>query len=206
MGRTRTNRVELLYHFCPTLLNSTEHKSCKVYTDLSETKVHFSGQSFGNKRYRSATQHYWVKSHSIRKTSLQKKELIKKGPINESTSPYASPTTLASKKDVSIRLCMDNRQPNHNTITYKSRSTKSSHKVKDPSIPLDRRKLTANLSTVKPIEKTISPSPTNPDTQYFPTRTIFPTYVNFQSTYVKSKRRGMRRFSSTKQLNSENVF
>jgi transposase InsO family protein len=55
----------------------------------------------------------------VNETDRQVKELLEKGLIRESTSPYAAPVTLADKKDGTKRLCMDYRSLNKNTISDK---------------------------------------------------------------------------------------
>jgi hypothetical protein len=55
----------------------------------------------------------------VNETNRQVKELLEKGLIRESTSPYAAPVTLADKKDGTKRLCMDYRHLNKNTISDK---------------------------------------------------------------------------------------
>ena len=52
-------------------------------------------------------------------TSRQIKDLLQKGLIRESVSPYAAPLTLAQKKDVKRRLCIDFRRLNKKTIADK---------------------------------------------------------------------------------------
>ena len=53
-------------------------------------------------------------------TDRQVKDLLAKGLIRESTSPYAAPVTLADKKDNTKRLCIDYRRLNHKTISDKT--------------------------------------------------------------------------------------
>ena len=52
-------------------------------------------------------------------TSRQIKDLLEKGLIRESVSPYAASVTLAPKKDGKRRLCLDFRRPNKKTIADK---------------------------------------------------------------------------------------
>ena len=53
-------------------------------------------------------------------TARQVRELLAKGLIRESTSPYAAPITLADKKDGSKRLCVDYRLLNQKTVSDKT--------------------------------------------------------------------------------------
>ena len=53
-------------------------------------------------------------------TARQVTELLAKGLIRESVSPYAAPITLADKKDGSKRLCIDYRRLNKKTVADKT--------------------------------------------------------------------------------------
>ena len=53
-------------------------------------------------------------------TARQIRELLAKGLIRESLSPYAAPITLADKKDGSKRLCVDYRRLNKKTVADKT--------------------------------------------------------------------------------------
>ncbi|XP_054156254.1 uncharacterized protein K02A2.6-like [Oppia nitens] len=53
-------------------------------------------------------------------TARQVKDLLQKGLIRESVSPYAAPITLAPKKDGTYRLCVDYRRLNTKTVADKT--------------------------------------------------------------------------------------
>ena len=53
-------------------------------------------------------------------TARQVKDLLEKGLIRESSSPFAAPITLADKKDGTKRLCIDYRKLNQKTVADKT--------------------------------------------------------------------------------------
>ena len=62
---------------------------------------------------------YHQSSKDAEETSRQVNELLAKGLIRESTSPWAAPVTLADKADGTRRLCIDYRRVNQKTIPDK---------------------------------------------------------------------------------------
>ena len=63
---------------------------------------------------------YRQSSPDADETARQVTELLAKGLIRESVSPYAAPITLADKKDGTKRLCIDYRRLNKKTVADKT--------------------------------------------------------------------------------------
>jgi len=62
---------------------------------------------------------YRMNSKETIEIQRQVDELISKGLIRESLSPWAIPTLLVPKKDRSMRMCVDSRAINKSTIKYR---------------------------------------------------------------------------------------
>ena len=52
----------------------------------------------------------------LQELRVQLQELLDKGSIRPSTSPWGAPVLFSKKKDKTLRMCIDNRQLNRVTI------------------------------------------------------------------------------------------
>ena len=62
---------------------------------------------------------YRMAPMELRELKKQMEELLRKGFIRPSTSPWGAPVLFVKKKDGSLRLCVDYRRLNHVTIKNK---------------------------------------------------------------------------------------
>ena len=62
---------------------------------------------------------YWMAPMELRELKKQLEELLRKGLIRPSTSPWGAPVLFVKKKDGSLRLCVDYRRLNRVTIKNK---------------------------------------------------------------------------------------
>ena len=60
--------------------------------------------------------HRRIPPHQMDEVREHINKLLKQNIIRRSTSPYAAPVVLVRKKDGSLRLCVDYRQLNSNTV------------------------------------------------------------------------------------------
>ena len=59
---------------------------------------------------------YRMTTHELSELKIQLEELLEKGHIRPSVSPWGAPVIFVKKKDGSLRLCIDYRQLNKVTI------------------------------------------------------------------------------------------
>ena len=59
---------------------------------------------------------YRLSPAELAEVKSQVSELLSKGLIEPSTSPYGAPVLFVGKKDGSVRLCIDYRAPNNQTV------------------------------------------------------------------------------------------
>ncbi|KAH9297900.1 hypothetical protein KI387_029582, partial [Taxus chinensis] len=59
---------------------------------------------------------YWMMTSELHELKIQLEELLEKGLIHPSVSPWGAPVIFVKKKDGSLRLCVDFRQLNKVTI------------------------------------------------------------------------------------------
>ena len=59
---------------------------------------------------------YKMTTHELNELKIQLEELMEKGHIHPSVSPWGAPVIFVKKKDGSLRLCIDYRQLNKVTI------------------------------------------------------------------------------------------
>ena len=59
---------------------------------------------------------YKMTTHELEELKVQLEELLEKGHIRPSVSPWGAPVIFVKKKDGSLRLCIDYRQLNKVTI------------------------------------------------------------------------------------------
>ena len=59
---------------------------------------------------------YWIAPVELRKLKAHLEELLSKGFIRSSISPWGAPVLFVKKKDGSLQLCIDYRQLNRVTI------------------------------------------------------------------------------------------
>jgi hypothetical protein len=62
---------------------------------------------------------YWMSTPELVELKFQLKEMMDKGYIRPSVSPWGAPVLFVKKKDVTLRLCIDYRQLNKVTIKNK---------------------------------------------------------------------------------------
>lgn len=60
--------------------------------------------------------HRRIPPHQVDEVREHINKLLKQKIIRRNTSPYAAPVVLVRKKDESLRLCVDYRQLNANTV------------------------------------------------------------------------------------------
>ena len=63
--------------------------------------------------------YYWMPSSELVELKKQLDEMLQKGYIRPSSSPWGSPAIFVDKKDGSLRMCVDYRQLNDVTIKNK---------------------------------------------------------------------------------------
>ena len=101
------------------LTDQFQHLFASDSTDLSRINVEFHRILLSD--CQPIAQRPYRQSHSdAEETARQVRELLAKGLIQESVSPYAAPITLADKKDGSKRLCVDYRRLNKITVADKT--------------------------------------------------------------------------------------
>jgi hypothetical protein len=62
---------------------------------------------------------YKMSTPKLKELQMQLEELLKKGYIRPSVSPWVAPILFVKKKDGTLRLCIDFRQLNKYTIKNK---------------------------------------------------------------------------------------
>jgi hypothetical protein len=62
---------------------------------------------------------YWMRTPKLVELKMQLKEMMDKGYIRPSVSPWGAPILFMKKKDSTLRLCIDYRQVNKVTIKNK---------------------------------------------------------------------------------------
>jgi hypothetical protein len=62
---------------------------------------------------------YRMSTPELKELQMQLEELLKKGYIRSSVSPWGAPILFVKKKDETLRLCIDFRQLNKVTVKHK---------------------------------------------------------------------------------------
>ena len=101
------------------LVNTFAQLFAKDSTDLSQIDIE-KHRILLNDSEPVAQRPYRQSVSNEAETSRQIRELLAKGLIRESVSPYAAPITLADKKDGTKRLCIDYRRLNSKTVADKT--------------------------------------------------------------------------------------
>ena len=102
-----------------TLLQEFSHIFASDSTDLGRIEIEYHRILLTDNQP-TAQRPYRQSYSSATEVARQTKELLAKGLIRESTSPYAAPVTLPDKKDGTKRLAIDYRRLNSKTISDKT--------------------------------------------------------------------------------------